>query len=135
MITADDKVGDAVVLADECMPEGFAGTTHTHGEGEEREDSHTTRIAAIFIRQNKCYRLRIPVHDGLVDAHTGKVVNVAGLGHADNGVDDDVGAELAGGTDGELAVSAVHGVARLEGHDLGPVELVEESASLGRGVY
>jgi hypothetical protein len=72
-------------------------------------------------------------HESLVRADTGVVVDVSGLGEADDGVDEDVGAVLAGGTDGELAVSAVHGVTGLEGDNLAPCDLLEVGAELGGG--
>ena len=62
------------------------------------------------------------------------MVNVTGLGQTDDGVDKDVGLSGAGGNDGELTVSAVHGVAGLESDNLGPAKLLEVKTELGRGV-
>lgn len=62
------------------------------------------------------------------------MVDVSSLGESNDGVDEHVGLVLAGSADGELAVSTVHGVARLERDDAAPRELVEVSAELGGSV-
>ena len=118
VVTADDEVSRAVVLADDGVPEGLTGTTHAHSQRQQGESSHAVGVS----RQ-----------EGLVDSDTGEVVNVAGLGHADDRVDKDVGTLGAGGADRQLTVSAVHGVASLEGDDLLPAELVEVRTQLGGG--
>lgn len=46
VVTADDKVGGAKVLADDCVPDGLARTSHAHGEGEESEGSHSRGVGA-----------------------------------------------------------------------------------------
>ncbi|VUC36812.1 unnamed protein product [Clonostachys rosea] len=118
VVTADDEVGGTVVLADDGVPEGLTGTAHAHSEGKESESTHAVGVTG---------------QESLVDTDTGEVVNVTGLGQADNGVNEDVGLLRASGTDGQLTVSAVHGVASLEGDDLLPAELVEVSAELSGG--
>lgn len=120
VVAADDEVGCAVVLADDGVPDCFARTAHAHGEREEAEGGHAVGVAG---------------EEGLVDTDAGEVVDVAGLGEADDGVDEDIGLAGAGGADGKLTMSAVHGVAGLEGDNLGPAELVEVGAKLGGGVY
>lgn len=70
----------------------------------------------------------------MVDADAGEVVDVAGFGEADDGVDEDVGLTGSGGADGEFAVGAVHGVAGLEGDDAGPAQFFEVDAEFGGGV-
>ena len=119
VVAPDDEVRRAVVLADDGVPDCFSRAAHAHGEREEAEDGHAVGVAG---------------EEGLVDADAGEVVDVAGLGEADDGVDEDVGLAGAGGADGQLAVGAVHGVAGLEGDDAGPAELGEVRAELGRGV-
>ena len=119
VVAADDEVGGAVVLADDGVPDGLARAAHAHGQRQQAQHGHAVGVA----RQ-----------DGLVDAHAGEVVNVAGLGQADDGVDEHVGLAGAGGAHRQLAVGAVHGVAGLEGDDLGPAELLEVGAQLGGGV-
>lgn len=115
VITAHNEVGSTVILADDSVPDGLAGTAHAHGKGQETQHGHAIGVA----RQQR-----------LVYADAGEVVDVAGLGQADNRVDQHVGLTGAGGADGELSVGAVHGVARLEGDDLGPAKLVEVETEL-----
>lgn len=120
VVTADDEVGSTVVLSDDGVPEGLTGTTHSHGEGEEGESSHAVGVAG---------------QESLVDSDTSEVVNVTGLGQADNRLDEDVGLLGAGSTNSQLTVSSVHGVSGLESDDLLPAELVEVSAELGGGDF
>ena len=120
LVTADDEVRCTEVLTDDGVPDCFAGTSHTHGEGEEGEVAHAVGVLG---------------HNGLVDTDTGVVVDVTGLGETDDGVDEDVRLPLAGSADGELTVSTVHGVAGLEGDDLAPGDLVEVCAELSGSVW
>lgn len=115
VVTTDNEVGRTVVLADDGVPEGLARTTHAHGEGKESESGHAVGVTG---------------QESLVDTDTGEVVDVTRLGHANDGVDEDVGLLRAGSTDGKLTVSAVHGVASLESDDLLPSELVEVGSEL-----
>jgi hypothetical protein len=117
VVAADDKVRGTKVFADDGVPDGFARAAHAHGEGQKGKLGHAVGVG---------------LDDGLVDANAGEGVDVAGLGEADDGVDEDVGLVKAGGPDGELAVGAVHGVAGLEGDDLAPGELLEQRARLTR---
>ena len=119
VVTADDEVGGAVVLADDGVPDGFAGTAHTHSEREKTEDGHAVGVAG---------------QEGLVDTDTGEVVDVTWLRHADHRVDEDVGLALAGGADGQLTMSTMHWVPGLEGHDARPAEFVEVQTKLSGGV-
>lgn len=119
VVTANDEVSGSVVLADDGVPEGLTGTSHAHGQGQEGEGCHSGRVAA---------------NDGLVDTDTSEVVNVTGLGQTNDRVDEDVGLARAGSADSQLAVSAVHGVAGLEGNDTGPVELLEVGTELSGSV-
>lgn len=110
MVTADNEVGRTMVLADNGVPDGLTGTSHAHSQRQKSQDGHAVGVAG---------------HQRLVDTDTGEVVNVTGLGQANNGVDENVGLASAGSADGQLTVSAVHGVPRLESNDLGPAKLVE----------
>ncbi|KFY70136.1 hypothetical protein V498_10389 [Pseudogymnoascus sp. VKM F-4517 (FW-2822)] len=105
VVAADDEVRRAMVLADDGVPDGLAGTAHAHGEGEETQDGHAVGVAW---------------EQGLVHAHAREVVDVAGLGEANDGVDEHVGLAGARSADGQLAMGAVHGVTGLEGDDAGP---------------
>jgi hypothetical protein len=118
VVATDDEVCGTEVLADDGVPDGLAGTAHAHGKGQQGQGGHAVGVAG---------------QQGLVDADAGEVVDVAGLGQADDGVDEHVGLAGAGSADGQLAVSAVHGVACLEGDDLGPAQLVEVRAQLRGG--
>lgn len=55
MVTTDNQVSRAVVLANDSVPDGFPGTSHSHGKGKERQVGHAVGI------------LR---HDGLVHTDT-----------------------------------------------------------------
>ena len=117
VVTTDDEVGGAVVLADNGVPDGLAGTGHAHGQGQQGQGGHAVGVA----RQQS-----------LVDADTGEVVDVTGLSHTHDGVDEDIGLLRASGADGQLTVGTVHGVSGLEGHDLLPAQLVKVGSHLGR---
>jgi hypothetical protein len=58
------------------------------------------------------------------------VINVTGLGETNDGVDEDVGLARTGSADGQLTMSAVHGVSGLESDDLGPAKFVEVQTDL-----
>ena len=120
MVPTNDEVRRTVVLADNGVPHGLAGAAHAHGEGQEAERGH-----AVGVPREEC----------LVNAHAREVVDVTGLREAHNGMDQDVGLLGACSTDGQLAVSAVHGVAGLERDDALPAELVEVGAELGGSVW
>ena len=119
MITSNNEVGGTVILADNGVPDGLAGTTHAHGKGQETQYSHSIGVAG---------------QQRLVYADTSEVVDVAGLREANDRVDQHVGLTGAGGADCELSVGAVHGVARLEGDDLGPAKLIEVKTQLSGSV-
>ena len=119
MIATDDEVRRAEVLADDGMPDGFTRTSHTHGKREESKMPHAVGVLC---------------HDSLVDTNAGVVIDVAGFGESDDGVDEDVGLALTGGEDGEFTMSAVHGVASLESDDFAPGNFVEVCTEFGRGV-
>lgn len=119
VVTSDNEVGGTMVLADNGVPDGLTGTTHTHGQTEETQDGHAVGVAG---------------EEGLVCADTGEVVNVTGLGETDNGVNQDIGLAGTGRADSQLTVGTVHGVTSLEGDDAGPAQLVEVDAQLCGGV-
>lgn len=119
VVTPNDKVCSTVVLANDGVPESLTGTTHAHGKRQQTQNSHSVGVA----RQ-----------ESLVDTHSSKMVNVAGLGKTNDRVDEDVGLSAAGSADSQLTVSAVHGVTGLESDDTGPAELVEVQAQLSGGV-
>jgi len=120
VVAADDEVGQAIVLPDEGVPDGLTGPAHPHGEGEEAEGGHSVRV---------------PLHDGVVNADAGEVVNISRLGQAHHRVDEHVGSNLPGSAHSELPVGPVHGIAGLEGHHAHPAELLEEGAELTGSVF
>ena len=119
VVAADDEVGGPVVLPDDGVPDGLAGTAHPHGQRQQTQDGHAVGVAG---------------QEGLVGPHPGEVVDVPGLGQPDDGVDQHVGLLGPGGAHGQLAVRPVHGVAGLEGDHSVPAELVEVNAQFRGGV-
>ena len=119
MVAADDEVGAAVVFANERVPDGFARAAHAHGKGDEGELGGAGRI--------------FPDKE-LIAADAGEVIDVAGLGHADDGMDEEAGFDLLRGAEGELDVRAVHRVAGLEGDDAAPALAWRKSARSSAGV-
>src|SRR5215470_19596610 len=99
MVPSHDEVGSTVVLADNGVPEGFARSTHTHGEREERKHHPVLRVA----RQ-----------DCLVAAHPRLRIDVPGLRHPHHRVDQQIGVLRKRGAKGELLVGSVHRITCLE---------------------
>ena len=119
VVSSDDQVGAAVVLADDGVPHRLTGAAEAHRQREQGQLGGVVRVA---------------VHDRLVGPHPGVVVHIARLGHADHRVDQQVGLDQLGGAHGELQVGPVHGVARLEGGHPAPAAAGEALAQFGRGV-
>lgn len=65
VVTTNNEVSGTMVLPDDGVPDGLAGTTHTHGQGQETQDGHTVGVTG---------------KESLVGTDTGEVVNVTGLG-------------------------------------------------------
>lgn len=95
VVTSNDEVCGSVILADDSVPNGFAGTGHAHSKGQQTDDSHAIGITG---------------QESLVYTDTGEVVDVAGFRKTDDGVDEDVGLAGAGGADSEFTMGAVHRV-------------------------
>lgn len=120
MVAADNKVGCAIIFADDSMPYCLTRPRHTHGKGEECEVSHAVRILG---------------HDRRVDANASIMVHVTGFGETTNGVYEDIRLVLTRGTDSQLAVRPVHGIARLERDDLFPYKFLEVGTEFHWGVW
>ena len=120
VVTADNEVGRAVVLADQRVPQCLTRTSHAHGQRQQAQEHAVLAVVPVRVLQ-----------DLLVAPHAGGVVDVAGLGHANHGVDEHAALDLLGGTAGELDVGTVHGVARLERDEAAPAHLLELGARLG----
>ena len=70
----------------------------------------------------------------LVAAHAGEVVDIARLGHADHGVDQQVRLRFARCAERQFLMRPVQRVARLERHDALPAQFAEIGAQLVRRV-
>ncbi len=105
VVAADDEVGAAVVPADDRVQQDLARAGHPHGQRQEAEDDRA--------------RLVVVVNQGAVAADAREVIDVAGLGHADDRVDQQAAADLLGRALGQFLVGAVQRVAGLEGDDRG----------------
>ena len=119
VVAADDEVGAAVVAADDRVQQDLARAGHPHRQRQQAQDDRAGLV--------------VVVDQGPVAADAGEVVDVAGLGHADDRVDQQPAADLLGRALGQLLVGAVQRVAGLEGDDLRPAERLEVLAQLGRG--
>lgn len=119
VVTADDKVGNAKVLADDGVPERFPGTTHSHGKGKKSKGGHTVGVSR---------------HERLVDTNASVVVDITRLGHTNDGVDEHIGLALTSSSHGELTMSTVHRVTSLESDDLAPCDLGKVLPELSRGI-
>ena len=119
VVAADDEVRAAVVLANDCVPERLARSAHAHRERQQRERGRL---------------LRVRLDQMLVAAHARVVIDVAGLRHADDGLNQQIRLDLFGRPERELLVRAVHRVARLERDDAAPAELLESLTKLARSI-
>ena len=75
--------------------------------------------------------MRIFRQQQLIAARADEVIDVARLGHADRGMNEQIRFHLLGGAHGQFDVRAVHGIARLEGDDCGPAQAAEFGAQFG----
>tara|TARA_R110002003_G_scaffold202_10_gene15724 strand:- start:8922 stop:9542 length:621 start_codon:yes stop_codon:yes gene_type:complete len=119
VVTSNNEVGSAVILADDGVPDGLTRTTHAHSKRQESQHSHTIRVAR---------------HQRLVDADTCEVIDVTRLGETDNGVDQDIGLASPRSANSQLTMSAVHRIPGLESNNLLPAELVEVQTQLRRRI-
>ena len=119
VVTADDEMRAAVVLADDRVPDGLARTAHAH---RERQQAQGRRLLGVRLQQV------------LVATDAREVVDVAGLRHADDGMDQQVRLDVLRRAERELLVRAVHRIAGLERDDTAPAELLKAIAKLLRSV-
>jgi hypothetical protein len=78
--------------------------------------------------------LGVGLQEVLITAHAREVVDVARLRHADDGLDQEIRLDVLGRAKRQLLVGAVHRVARLEGDDAAPAELLKAIAKLLRSI-
>ena len=119
VVSADDKMSRTVVLADDCMPDGFSWASHTHSQRQECQVTHPVGVLG---------------HDSLVDSNSRIVVDVTGFCQPDDGVDENVGLAFARSSDSQFPMCTMHRIPSLESDDLTPSELVEMSAKFGGGI-
>jgi len=119
VIASDDEVGAPVVLPDDRVPQRLPRARHAHGEVEQAQGG---RLVGVLVQ------------DVLVAANTGEVIDVAGLGHADHRVNQQIRLHFACSPERQLLVGAVQRVAGLEGDHLAPALLPEPASQLGRRV-
>ena len=119
VVAADDEMRAAVVLADDRVPHRLARAAHPHGERQQRQQRRLARIAG---QQRQ------------IAANARVVVDVAGLRHADHGMNQEVGFDLLRRAQRQLLMRPVHRVARLERHDAHPPQLGELGPQLLRRV-
>ena len=94
------------------------GPGHPHGQRQQAEHDRAGLV--------------VVVHQGPIAPHAGEMIDVARLGDAHDGVDQEPAADLLGRPLGELLVGTVQGVAGLEGDDPRPAQRLEVLAQLGR---
>ena len=78
--------------------------------------------------------LGVGLHQVLVATDAREVVDVAGLRHADDGMDQQARFDILRRAERELLVRAVHRIAGLERHDPAPAELLKAIAKLLRSI-
>lgn len=119
VIATDDEMRRAKILPNDGVPNGFARTAHPHRKLQQRQSSHAVRIR---------------LDDSIVHADSRESIDVARLREADDRVNQNIRIALTRSTNGELSVSAMHRVSRLESYDSSPLELIEEGSQFSRRV-
>jgi hypothetical protein len=119
VITTNNEVGSAMILADDGMPDSFAGTCHAHSEGKQTENSHSVGVTR---------------KESLVDTDTSEVINVTRLSETDHGVDQNIGLSGASSANSKFPVCSVHRISCLESNDLGPAKFVKVQTKFCGGI-
>ena len=73
-------------------------------------------------------------HDGFIYPNASVVIDVAGFCQPHDGVDENVGSTIAGGSNGKFPVCTMHRVPGLESDDLTPRELSEMRTKFRGGI-
>ena len=117
MVTANDQVATAIVLAKASVKQGFTGTgvTHLHG------------VAAL----QHAFLAEVVIHQGLNRVNPNVSGNIAFFQLAHQLVDVDAVADLDGDP-GQVGVGVVHGVAELQRRHRVPAPLFKHCPGLGR---
>ncbi len=80
MVAANDEMRAAIVLANDGVPQGFAGPGQTHGKVEQAQRGGLFRVLFQYV---------------LVAADTREVIYVARFGHANHRMDQQIGLDFA----------------------------------------
>ena len=113
VIATDDKMRAAVVLANDGVPQRFARTTHAHGKVQQAQ------LGGL---------LRILLEHVLVTAHAREMINVAGLGHADHRLNQQIGFDVPCGAESQFLMRPVQRIAGLKRNDLAPAQFAKTTA-------
>jgi hypothetical protein len=117
VVAPDDEMIRAMVAADDGMPHSLARARHAHRQRQQRQQ-HAPRLVMV-------------IHQRLVRAHAGVMIDIAGLGHAHHRMQQQHAVHAGRRALGQFLVHAVQRVARLEGDHIGAVELFQAVAHLG----
>ena len=117
MIPPHNQVGAPMVLPDDGMPERLLRARHPHREIEQRKLDRELRVGA---------------QKSLIAPDPREVVYVAGLGHAYDGMDQEICADLLRGPERQLLMGTVYGVSGLECDDPPPSQPCEVVTELQR---
>src|ERR1700685_1293568 len=98
------------------MPDGLARSTHAHGQRQHGE---------FHAASGKLGKKQ------LVATHPREVVNVAGFGHSDPRMDEQIGLDFVSGTERQVHMGAVHGVASLKRNYTSPAQTRKFGAQFG----
>src|SRR5258707_9032068 len=115
MVSADDNVRAAIILANQTMPHRLARSAHAHRQREQRKLYGSMRI----FRQQE-----------LVAANARVVIHVARFRHPNYWMQQQARFHVLRGTHGKLHVSAMHWVSSLERNDFLPTESRKLSSQL-----
>lgn len=75
VVTADNEVSGTEILSNDGMPHSLPWSGHAHSERQKGQVTHSIRVF---------------LHDRFVYSDAGIMINIAGLGEADNGVNEDI---------------------------------------------
>src|SRR5204862_8202814 len=98
------------------MPQSFAWTSESHGERKKRQ--HDSSLIVILICEH------------FVSAYPGEVIDVTGLGHADDRMQEQHTVHLLDCSFGQLFVRALERVSRLKRDNVFETFILEPAASL-----
>ena len=110
MVAPHDKVCAAIVLANDGVPQRFTWPTKAHSQVEQAQSSGLFRV--LFQHM-------------FITAHTREVINITRLGHANHGVDQQVGFHFACRAKSQFLVATVQRITGLEGDYFAPAKFAK----------